>query len=74
MLALAQAGLDMAPRPFGLIREGLQHPAVAETWLAGPVSDEPPTMDAEWEQLVRPLAQIHRITPESCAVSRQRPC
>ena len=69
MLAMAQAGLDIAPRPLGLIRDGLQHPAVVETWLAGPVSDEPPTIDGEWEQLVRHLAQIHRVTPESCAVS-----
>jgi hypothetical protein len=69
MLALAQAGLDIAPMPLGLIRDGLQHPAVVETWLAGPVSHEPPTIDREWEQLVRHLAQTHRVTPESCAVS-----
>lgn len=70
MLALAQAGLDIAPMPLGLIRDGLQHPAVVETWLTRAVSDEPPTIDGEWEQLVRHLAQIHRITPESCAVGR----
>src|SRR5262249_15070875 len=60
---LAEAGLDVAPKPLGLIRDGLPHPVAISTWLDGVVSDEPPAAEGEWEHLVRHYAAIHTVTP-----------
>jgi aminoglycoside phosphotransferase (APT) family kinase protein len=62
LLALTEAGLDIAPKPLGLIRDGLPHPVVIGTWLEGTVSDEPPASDGEWDHLVRHYAAIHTVT------------
>ena len=63
LLLLDQAGLDVAPKPLGLIRHGLPHPVAISTWLDGVVSDEPPAAEGEWEHLVRHYAAIHTVTP-----------
>ena len=63
LLVLARAGLDIAPKPLRLIRDGLPHPAVVGTWLDGAVSDDPPATANEWDHLVRHYAAIHTVTP-----------
>ena len=63
LLVLAEAGLDVAPKPLGLIRDGLPHPVVMSTWLEGVTSDEPPASDEEWDHLVRHYADIHAVAP-----------
>jgi len=63
LMLLAEAGLDVAPKPLGLIRDGLPHPVVISTWLEGVVSDEPPATDGEWEHLARHYAAIHTVAP-----------
>lgn len=63
LLLLAEAGLDVAPTPLGLIRDGLPHPVAISTWLDGVVSDEPPATDGEWDRLVRHYAAIHTVAP-----------
>ena len=63
LLLLAEAGLDVAPAPLGLIRGDLPHPVVISTWLDGVVSDDPPATDSEWDRLVRHYAAIHTVAP-----------
>ncbi len=65
-------GLDIAPAPVLLEQERYEHPIVVQTWLAGPVSGEPPRGLAEWEHLVQHYRTIHGIDPGAVATGLPR--
>jgi hypothetical protein len=68
LLALTEAGLEIAPQPILLERERLANPVVVMTWLEGAVADDPPTTDDDWRRLVEHLATIHRVTPQTTMI------
>ena len=63
LLALQQAGLNLAPAPILLERERYHLPVVVQTWLAGEVRDAPPANDAEWMRLLEHYAALAQVTP-----------
>lgn len=68
LLALREAGLDLAPRPLLLERSRYAWPVVVQTWLEGEVVADPPAADDDWLALLRHYAAAHRLTPERTAV------
>jgi hypothetical protein len=69
LMALAEAGLEIAPKPVLLERDRHPNPVVVMTWLEGSVADDPPTADDEWHRLVEHVAAIHQVTPQATAIS-----
>jgi hypothetical protein len=65
LMALAEAGLEIAPKPVVLERDRHPNPVVVMTWLEGSVADDPPTADDEWHRLVEHVAAIHQVTPQT---------
>ncbi len=63
LLALQQAGLDIAPAPILLERERYRLPVVVQTWIAGEVRDAPPADDGEWMRLLEHYATLAQLTP-----------
>ncbi len=63
LLTLQRAGFDLAPMPILLDRTSYPQPVVVQSWLAGTVSADLPTTDAQWLQMVQHLATLHSITP-----------
>jgi aminoglycoside phosphotransferase (APT) family kinase protein len=70
--ALRQAGRSVAPEPLLLDRRRYPQPVVVQTWLAGEVSAEPPTSEADWERLLQHMATIHSVTPATTPVTLLR--
>lgn len=68
LLALQQAGLNIAPQPILLDRTSYPQPVVVQTWLDGPVTAATPATDAEWHQLLRHYAAVHSVTPDKVKV------
>jgi aminoglycoside phosphotransferase (APT) family kinase protein len=68
MLALAGAGLEIAPRPLLLERERYETQVVVMTWLEGSVSPDLPAADDEWSRLIEHLIAIQAVTPETTGV------
>lgn len=67
--ALQEAGLDLAPVPFGLA-EGRYHgrQAVIQSWLDGMVDPLPPQSPAEWECLLDHILAVQSVKPSNTAV------
>ena len=63
LLALQQAGLNIAPTPILLERERYRLPVVVQTWLAGEVRDAPPATDDEWMRLLEHYTALAQLTP-----------
>jgi hypothetical protein len=61
--AVAEAGLDIAPRPVLLERDRFQTQVVVMTWLDGTVSDDLPATDDAWHRLIEHLVAVNAITP-----------
>ena len=69
LLALQQAGLDLAPAPILVDRTSFVKPVVVQSWLAGEVHTVPPTTDEDWRKLLQHFAQIHTVTPDKVTTS-----
>lgn len=63
LLALDQAGLEIAPRPLCLDRRSYPQPVVVQTWMPGTNSAAMPANDGEWTRLLEHFAAIHSLTP-----------
>lgn len=68
LTVLRQAGLTVAPVPVLLDRDRYALPVVVQTWLEGEVVDAVPTLDADWEKVVRHLVAVHTVTPENTRI------
>src|SRR5262249_38696060 len=53
LLALQQAGLDVAPRPVLLEQTLYRQPVVVQTWIDGERVGVAPTSDEDWRALMR---------------------
>jgi thiamine kinase-like enzyme len=62
LLALQQAGLEIAPAPLWLDRDRYAQPVVVQSWLAGDVLAAPPSDDQEWQQLLEHYIALHTLT------------
>jgi aminoglycoside phosphotransferase (APT) family kinase protein len=71
--ALAQAGLDLAPKALLLDRDSYPQPVVVQTWLPGESSDRLPEREDEWRALLEHLILIHGVTPQQVDVPLQPP-
>lgn len=67
LLALREAGLDIAPRPVLLERDRYPQPVVVQTWLAGVVAGAPPATDDDWRALVQHYVALQALTPDRVA-------
>ena len=67
--AVAEAGLDIAPKPILLDTESYHQPVVVQSWIDGEVRAEPPETEEAWLKLVEHQVAIHSIRPESVNVS-----
>lgn len=63
LLALQQAGLDVAPAPLWLDRHRYPQPVVVQSWLTGDVLAVPPSDDQEWQRLLDHYLALHTLTP-----------
>jgi aminoglycoside phosphotransferase (APT) family kinase protein len=68
LLALQQAGLDIAPRPIWLDHSRYAQPVVVQTWLDGAVHAGVPRDATEWEALLDLLVTLHTLTPQKTQV------
>ena len=68
LLALREAGHEIAPLPLFLDRDTFPHPVVVESWVEGQVSAAPPATESEWRALLQHLALVHTVTPERTTV------
>jgi len=68
LLAIQQAGLDIAPQPILLNRDRYAYPVMVQTWLQGSITNVPPQTDAEWRALLNHLATIQTIRPDRTTV------
>jgi aminoglycoside phosphotransferase (APT) family kinase protein len=68
LLALQEAGAELAPQPILLDESSYPLPVVVQSWLAGEVTADPPQTDADWQRLVEHYAQIAQVTPERVTV------
>lgn len=74
LLALAETGLDIAPRAVLLQRETPRspQPLVVQTWLSGDAAPTPPTNAAEREALLTHLLTIHSVRPAHVSAPLRR--
>lgn len=63
LTALRAIGAGLAPTPLFLDQTSFAQPVILMTWLDGPVSETPPTSDAEWHALLTHLAAVHTVAP-----------
>jgi thiamine kinase-like enzyme len=73
LLALQQAGLEIAPAPLWLDRERYAQPVVVQSWLAGDVLARPPSDDQEWQCLLDHYQALHTLTVASIPRSALAP-
>lgn len=69
---LADACLDVAPRPLLLAEDRYPLPLVVQTWLEGDVRPEPPSDEEGWRCLVQQFAAIHTVVSERTTAPLQR--
>jgi len=67
LLALEEAGLQIAPRPL-LFDDAFRQPVVVQTWEEGETLDRPPATDEEWCELLRYYQAVHSVTPETSSI------
>ncbi|MAS35889.1 MAG: hypothetical protein CL610_17910 [Anaerolineaceae bacterium] len=72
LCALADARLDIAPKPILLDTDHYEQDVVVQTWLAGDVIQAPPNNDDDWHRLIVHLAAIHSLTPPKTQVELDR--
>jgi thiamine kinase-like enzyme len=68
LLALSQAGFQLAPEPLLIDRNRFAQPVVVMSWLPGDVSEAVPQTDVDWSKLVEHLLTIHRFKPIQTAL------
>jgi aminoglycoside phosphotransferase (APT) family kinase protein len=61
---LREQGLALAPSPVYVDVDSYANLVVVQSWVAGPVSAEPPDDAAAWDRLLQHYAAIHAIKPE----------
>jgi aminoglycoside phosphotransferase (APT) family kinase protein len=64
LLALQEAGVDLAPQPIWLDESSYPLPVVVQSWVAGEVTAAPPQTDAAWQLLIEHYARIAQVAPE----------
>jgi len=62
LTALADAGLDVAPKPLLVDRDRYSQPVVVQSWLEGEVTSAVPANDTQWRRLLEHYATIHTLT------------
>jgi hypothetical protein len=72
LLVLRQAGLDIAPQPVLLDREGYGQPVGVQGWIEGQAGGCLPEEDGAWQALAEHLAHIHSVTPERTSIQLRR--
>lgn len=61
LLAVQQAGLDLAPKPILLDDDSYRQPVVVQQWVEGERLDAIPANDLEWTNLIDHFLSIHSI-------------
>jgi aminoglycoside phosphotransferase (APT) family kinase protein len=64
LLALQEAGLNIAPAPVYLDESSYTQPVVVQEWCDGMVTAVPPQTDTEWNHLLTLFASLATVTPD----------
>ncbi len=65
LLAITQAGFDLAPRPIFIDEKRWPHPVIVMTWLEGIPFLKAPQSESEWEDLVGYFCHLKTVRPNS---------
>ena len=72
LLALEQAGLQIAPIPILVDTASYRQPVMVQTWIEGERINQLPTTDEEWQEFLQYYLVVHTVTPDTSSMKLPR--
>ena len=72
LLALQEAGVQLAPAPILIDEHSYKQPVVVQSWLPGKMVQKPPCTDQEWTAWLQYAARMHEFSPDHTGVDLQQ--